>query len=102
AGGASVVHSIEEAICKAKENSSMEKMKNVVDQTFVIGGGALYMAVLPLAQRFYLTRVHAAVPGDTYLVEFNESEWEEKSRQRYFRDSENPYDFSICLLERKT
>ena len=34
------------------------------DETFVIGGGAVYREALPRASRVYLTRVHADVEGD--------------------------------------
>ena len=113
AEGARVVHSIDEALNvaqKARNAPSIRSsiQKNVIpcshsnaDEIFVIGGGALYAAVMPLAHCFHLTRVHARVDGDTFLTGFNESEWKEKSRQLYHCDESNPYDYSICLLERK-
>ena len=35
------------------------------DEAFIIGGAELYREALPLADRLYLTRVHADVDGDT-------------------------------------
>ena len=67
-------------------------------EPFIIGGASLYEAALPIARHFHLTRIHADVQGDTVLKGFNESEWQEVSRQDF--DGE-PYDYSICLLERK-
>ena len=69
--------------------------------SIIIGGAGLYQAALPLADRFHLTRVHADVEGDTFLAEFDESEWQEISREQFSHSETNPYDYSICLLERK-
>ena len=70
-------------------------------KAFIIGGADLYRQALPLACLFHLTRIHAEVPGDTSLRGFNESEWEELSREDFSRDKENPFDYSICLLRRR-
>ena len=42
------------------------------DEAFVIGGEAIYALALPQADRLYLTRVHAEVPGEVRFPEFNE------------------------------
>ena len=55
---------------------------------------------MPLAERFHLTRVHANDAGDTYLVDFDESQWQEIVREEFYKGETNTYDFSICLLQR--
>ena len=70
------------------------------EEAFIIGGAGLYQAALPIADRFHLTRVHAEVEGDTYLAEFDESDWHEVSREDFSRSETNSYDYSICVLER--
>jgi dihydrofolate reductase len=96
AEGAEVVGSLQQAMELAesvsKETGSLE--------AFVIGGAVLYKAALPLAGKLHLTRVHAEVEGDTYLHEFDESNWREISREEFKIDESNPYDYSICVLER--
>lgn len=94
--GIHVVHSIAAAIEFARTQSAADGS----DEAFVIGGAALYAAALPLADRFHLTRVHAIVDGDTVLTEFDERNWIETSRVDYEHDANNPYDYSICVLER--
>ena len=37
------------------------------DEIMVIGGAGVFDAALPVADRIYLTRVHAAPEGDTYF-----------------------------------
>ena len=96
APGARVVHSLEEAV-KLAENIA------VIDgseEAFVIGGAALYAAALPIADRFHLTRIHADVDGDTRLGAFDEENWQEVHREDFQRSGNNPFDYSICVLER--
>ncbi|GJM11759.1 MAG: dihydrofolate reductase [Pseudohongiella sp.] len=96
AEGAEVVGSLAEAV-KLAETVSKEAGST---EAFVIGGAVLYQAALPMADTLHLTRVHAAVEGDTFLHEFDETNWNEISREEYKRDEENHYDYSICVLER--
>ena len=44
-------------------------------EVMVIGGGEIYRALLPLADRIEMTRVHADVPGDTFFPELDPKEW---------------------------
>ena len=96
AEGARVVGSLSEAI-------EMAETIAVIDgsgEAFVIGGAGLFKEALPFAERFHLTRVDAEVEGDTYLDEFDESEWSEVSRVDYPVSDKDTYAYSICLLER--
>jgi len=96
AEGAEVVTSLQQAIELAelvsKESGSIE--------AYIIGGAVLYQSALPLVDTLHLTRVHAEVDGDTHLHEFDESNWEEISREEYQRDESNHFDYSICVLQR--
>lgn len=58
--GAEVVHTAEEML-KAVENED-------TDTVYVIGGGSVYTALLPLCKRVYLTKVDAVGEGaDTWF-----------------------------------
>lgn len=96
AEGARVVSSLEEAIKLAESIAYIDGS----EEAFVIGGASLYQTALPMASRFHLTRVHADVDGDVSLAEFDESQWQEASRQEFFKDENNAYDYSICVLQR--
>jgi dihydrofolate reductase len=63
--GCLTAHSLQEAIALAESDS----------EAFVIGGGEIYSQAIPLAQRIYLTRVHAGYAGDTIFPELNMAEW---------------------------
>lgn len=97
ADGAKIRDSLEAALELAENIATMDG----AEQAFVIGGAELYRAAMPLATLFHLTRIHAEIPGDTFLTGFNESEWRELSREDFSRDEENPFNYSICLLQRR-
>lgn len=94
---AKVVNSLGAAITLAENLAAVDGSK----EAFIIGGAGLYKEALPLADRFHLTRVHAQVEGDTFLAEFNEDEWKEVSRKYFKKSDTNPYNYTICLLQRR-
>ncbi len=71
-----------------------------VDEVMVIGGAGLYAALLPRAQRLYLTRVHAEVAGDTYFPPVDWSQWQELSREDCSAGGGNPFDYSFVVYQR--
>jgi dihydrofolate reductase len=47
------------------------------EEVFIIGGGQIYAALLPLAKKLYLTEAEAEDPeADTYFPAFDKEEWE--------------------------
>jgi len=64
AQGCTVCHSLEDALRRARRAPGGEEI-------FVIGGGEVYAAALPFADRLYLTIVNAApADADTFFPEF--------------------------------
>lgn len=88
--GAIVRGSLEEAVTACGSD----------DEIFVIGGGQLYAAALPHANRIYLTTIDADVEGDTYMPEFDLTQWREYSAQNFSADSKNPYNYRLTLYDR--
>lgn len=64
-------------------------------QVFVIGGAEVYRQALPIADRMYLTQVHAVVEGDTWFPEWDAAEWRVDSEQRFEADARNAHGFTI-------
>ena len=91
AEGCIVVHSLEEALELVKEE----------EEVFIIGGGEIYRQALPVADRIYLTRVHAKPEGDACFPEFSSENWEEKKRREFPADEKHDYAFTIIWYERK-
>ncbi|MCW5877330.1 MAG: dihydrofolate reductase [Anaerolineales bacterium] len=70
------------------------------EELFIIGGGQIFAAALPLAARLYLTRVHAEVEADTFFPAFDEQEWRLVSQQDFAASERNDFDFSLMVFER--
>ncbi len=70
------------------------------EEVMVIGGGGVYVQMLPMADRIYLTRVHASFDGDTYIPELSEDEWQVVDEQNFPADESRQYGFSFVTLDR--
>ena len=91
AEGCDVAASPEEALALA----------NGADEVMVIGGGEIYRVFLPLADRVYLTRVHADVDGDTFFPALDDAEWELVSTESHLADDRHAFAFDVMRYERK-
>lgn len=80
-----VVQSLPEAIDKAKETES--------EEIFIIGGAEIFRQSMDLADRLYLTLVHADVEGDTYFPDY--SMFSKVVSQRDSRDANFSYTFFV-------
>lgn len=92
-GVQAVVQDIPAAIEAAKTANCKE--------LFIIGGGEIYKQTMPIADRIYITRVHATLDGDTFFPEIDENNWVLKSEENIKADDKHKYDFSFQLWERK-
>ncbi len=91
AEGIVIVHSLDDALLKAKESEGGEEI-------FIFGGGSLYKQTVDVAEKMYLTVIDKEVDGDTFFPQFNESKWKletEEKRVVQFQDFELTYYFRI-------
>jgi dihydrofolate reductase len=91
--GVVVVHSLTEAIAEAASAHYKE--------LFVIGGGEIYREALPLANRIYLTRVEAELPGDTFFPDLDPAEWHLQSQQSFAPDAKHVYPYHFQVWEKQ-
>jgi dihydrofolate reductase len=70
------------------------------DEVFVIGGGEVYRQALPLADRLYLTVVHADVEGDTTFPPFDVNGWVLESEQDHPADDHHAWPFTFRTYRR--
>lgn len=91
AEGCTVVHSIEEAL----------EVANETDEVFVIGGANIYQQTLPLADKIYLTWVHAEPEGDTFF-HYDPADWNESAAEPHPADAKNDHPFTFVTLTRKS
>ena len=64
--GALIAHSLQAALMLCDSDS----------EPFVIGGAELYKAGLKLANKLYITEVHAEFAGDAFLPEIDLKQWQ--------------------------
>ena len=85
-----VYHSIEAALDAVKG----------VEEVMIIGGMSLYKQALPLADRLYMTLVHAELEGDAWFPEFDTTQWSQIERLDHEADDKNSYPYSFVVLNR--
>ncbi len=94
--GARVVTNLPEALSLAEAVAEIDGSEELV----VIGGAQIYAEALPLAQRLYLTEVHADVEGDAWFPAWPRDAWREVAREDFYAEGPNPYDYSFVVYER--
>ena len=90
ADGATVAHSLQEAIADAALSGT--------DEIFIIGGAEIYRQALPLARRLQLTEIDRDFAGDVHFPAFDPQQWLEKLRERHH--SETGFDYAFVTYER--
>ncbi len=96
AEGASVVADLGAAIALAESVALIDG----VEELMVIGGAEIYRLALPLADRLYLTEVHAEVAGDTFFPDWDRAAWREVAREQHQAPGEDSYRYSFTVYER--
>lgn len=103
--GVVVTHDIDAALKIAREMRPVGRGNAGVpghdDEVFVVGGAEIYRQTLGMADRIYLTLVHADVAGDARFDAPNPVEWREVERTNHPADDKNEYPYSFLLLERR-
>ena len=70
-------------------------------EVFVAGGAEIYRATLDRADRLYLTRVLAQVPGDTFFPLFPRPGWRRLSAEEVAADARNEHPTRFEVWERR-
>lgn len=79
--------SLQDAIEKAKSTNCKE--------IFIAGGAQIYEQSMIIANRIYLTRVHATLEGDAFFPAFSENDWELTKNAEFGADEKHAFSFSI-------
>jgi len=75
---------------------------NDAEEVMIIGGGQIYAAFLPLANRIHFTRVHAELEGDVTFPELDENKWALQSSVAHDADVTHRYAFDVLCFERRS
>lgn len=95
APGAHVAGSLDAALRQACEITGDPER-----ELFILGGSQVFREALPIADRLYVTVVHAHIEGDTYFPEYDLNQWKLTSHERREADHENAYAMSFQVHER--
>ena len=80
------------------ERATLEAALKLDGDIFVIGGGEIYRAALPLADRIELTEVHREFKGDAVFT-FDPESWREVAREDHI--TAEGLGYSFVTLERR-
>lgn len=81
--GCLTAHSLEQAIALSADDP----------ETFCVGGSSLYVQALPIADRLYITEIHADYAGDAHFPAIEPAHWQETARQAQTAASGLVFDF---------
>ena len=71
------------------------------EKAYIFGGGMIYNKHFDKCDEMFITEVNTIVEADTKFPEFDENEWELISREEFFKDENNEFDFVFIHFKRK-
>lgn len=72
------------------------------EEIFIIGGGQLYRAALPFADRLYITEVETVIEdAEVFFPEIDPVRWKLESRSERMYDEKSGYYYSFLIFTRK-
>ncbi len=71
------------------------------EEVFVIGGAEVFSSTLDLADRIYLTLVHAELEGDKVFDDIDPSDWVLLQEEFHDADERHQHAFTFRVLERR-
>ena len=88
--GAEIYSSLDHALLKCIDET----------EVFITGGAQIYEQALPIADKLYITKIHAAFPeADAFFPKIDLNIWKETGRETFPADEKNPYPFTFVEYE---
>ncbi len=92
-GGVEYFNSLSEAIDSAQSQD---------EEIFIMGGGMIYGAALPLADKLYITEVETVIEdAEVFFPEIDRNIWREVSRSEQYTDEKSGLKFSFVEYIRR-
>jgi dihydrofolate reductase len=92
APGAVLATSLDAALAFARTDAA----KRGVDEIMVIGGGDIFAATMPMADRLEITHVHVSPEGNAVFPPIDPDVWQEITRERHSAGAKDDVDFSLA------
>lgn len=87
-----VAAGLQDALRKAADTNCKE--------AFIIGGGEIFVQSMEIADKIYLTRVHASIEGDTFFPAIDEVKWQLTTNIDFAADEKHAFPYSFQTWER--
>ncbi len=94
--GVLIAHSPQEALTLAKEDAE----NNQINEIMIVGGGEIYALFGSDMDRYYLTRVHTELAGDTFFNPLARHEWKTVFSEFHEASEKNQFDHTFFILDR--
>ena len=89
--GCEIFHSIDDALSAVKTEK----------EVMIIGGANLFLQVLPIAERIYLTVIAADFEGDAFFPGLDYAQWQLISEEKWLPDEKNKYPYCFQTLDKR-
>jgi dihydrofolate reductase len=91
---------------KVQSAATLQEAINLAAQTdckeaFIIGGGQVYEEAMFVADKIYMTRVHAVLDGDAYFPAIDETSWQLVSHTDFPADEKHAFSYSFQLWRKE-
>jgi dihydrofolate reductase len=98
AAGAVLARTLDAALVVGRADA----LRRGIEEIMVIGGSALFAALMPRADRLEITHVHASPPGDVFFPPIERDAWDEIARVEHATGPEDDFPFATVTYLRFT
>ena len=95
--GVVIATSIDAAIAFARSDAEKRGAKEIM----AIGGGDIFSALMPRAERLEITHVHAAPEGDSFFPAIDPQYWEQRSSREVAAGPKDSASFRLATYVRR-
>jgi len=80
---------------------AIEKARLFDKNIYIIGGASIYRQTLPIADSLIITHVDYKGKADTFFPEIDWAKWKICSREQFYKNEKNEYDFEVINYQKK-
>jgi dihydrofolate reductase len=81
--------------------NSIEDIKNIKEDIFIIGGGEIYEKFIIFADRLYVTEIDCEIDADTWFPKIDLNLWEIDSVEKHLSDAKNEFNYNFINYLKK-
>jgi len=81
--------------------NSIEAIKNIKEDIFIIGGGEIYEKLIIFADRLYVTEIDCEIDADTWFPKIDLNLWKIDSVEKHLSDAKNEFNYNFVNYLKK-